>query len=90
MGYLGSTMFAMVTRFTCGHSGRNVTTDDFIWRLFWILQIAVAARLAAALHGDWTLALLGASALGWAGVCVAWSLRYGHWYGTPRPDGKAA
>jgi uncharacterized protein involved in response to NO len=94
MGYLGSTMFAMVTRISCGHSGRNVTTDNFIWRLFWLLQIALAARLAAALPGalggDWTLMLLGASALGWAAVCVAWSLRYGHFYGTPRLNRRAA
>ncbi len=93
MGYLGSTMFAFVTRITCGHSGRNVTTDNFIWRLFWLLQLAIVARLAAALLPafgiDWGPALLAASALAWAGLCVAWSVRYGYWYGTPRPDGQA-
>lgn len=92
MGYLGSTMFAMVTRVSCGHGGRALAADDFAWRLFWVLQLAIAARLAAAiampLDAAWGLALIAAAAVGWAGVCLAWACRYGHWYGTPRPDGR--
>jgi CheY-like chemotaxis protein len=61
----------------------------FLRKLGW--QARITARLAAVLlGGEWTLALLAASAAGWAGVCVAWSLRYGHWYGTPRLHRKAA
>jgi uncharacterized protein involved in response to NO len=92
MGYLGSTMLAMVTRVSCGHGGRTLVADDFIWRLFWVLQAAVVLRLLAAvfarLDGVWALALVSAAAVGWAGVCCAWALRYGHWFGTPRPDGR--
>jgi uncharacterized protein involved in response to NO len=92
MGFLGSTMFAMVTRVSCGHGGRTLVADDFVWRLFWVLQMAIVARLAAAfardLSGTWNTALVAAAAVGWAGVCLAWAVRYGRWYGTPRPDGR--
>lgn len=92
MGYLGSTMLAMVTRVSCGHGGRTLVADDFIWRLFWVLQAAVVVRLLAAVFarvdGVWALALVSAAAVGWAGVSCTWALRYGHWFGTPRPDGR--
>ncbi|MBK6862871.1 MAG: NnrS family protein [Ideonella sp.] len=88
MGFLGSTMVAMTTRVSCGHSGRTLVADDFVWRLFWLLQAAVLLRLLAALWPagqGWALAL---AALAWAGVAVAWALRYGRWFGRPRADGR--
>jgi uncharacterized protein involved in response to NO len=93
MGFLASTMLAMVTRVSCGHGGRVLAADGFIWRLFWLLQLAILARLLGAVlmqvDGLWALALILAAALGWAIVCSAWGVRYGHWFGTPRPDGRA-
>lgn len=93
MGFLASTMLAMVTRVSCGHGGRVLAADGFIWRLFWLLQLAIVARLLGAVlmqvDGLWALALILAAALGWAVVCSAWGVRYGHWFGTPRPDGRA-
>ena len=93
MGFLASTMLAMVTRVSCGHGGRVLAADSFIWRLFWLLQLAILARLLGAVlmqvDGLWALALILAAALGWAIVCSAWGVRYGHWFGTPRPDGRA-
>ncbi|MBX3624168.1 MAG: NnrS family protein [Rhizobacter sp.] len=93
MGFLASTMLAMVTRVSCGHGGRVLAADGFIWRLFWLLQVAILARLLGAVlmqvDGLWALALILAAALGWAIVCSAWGVRYGHWFGTPRPDGRA-
>ena len=92
MGYLGSTMLAMVTRVSCGHSGRTIAADNFVWRLFWLLQLTIVARAVAAVLlqfiPQWGLALVASAALGWATVFIAWALRYGHWYGTPRPDGR--
>ena len=92
MGFLGSTMFAMVTRVSSGHGGRTVAADDFIWRLFWVLQLAIVSRVAASTiagPSSWSVALLVSAAVGWAGVSLAWSLRYGTWFGTPRPDGRS-
>ena len=92
MGFLGSTMFAMVTRVSSGHGGRTVAADGFIWRLFWVLQLAIVSRVAASTiagPSSWSVALLVSAAVGWAGVSLAWSLRYGTWFGTPRPDGRS-
>lgn len=92
MGFLGSTLLAMVTRVSCGHGGRTLVADDIVWRLFWVLQLATLARLAAAFARELSAplagALVAAAAVGWAGVCLAWALRYGRWYGTPRLDGR--
>ena len=46
MGCLGSLMLAMVTRVSCGHSGRPLVADNLVWSLFWLLQAAVLLRIA--------------------------------------------
>ncbi|MBK6614108.1 NnrS family protein [Ottowia sp.] len=87
MGFLGSIMVAMVTRVSCGHSGRALVADNLVWALFWGLQVSVGVRLAAAVEGApawWT----AAAALLWAVVVTAWALRCARWYGRPRVDGK--
>jgi uncharacterized protein involved in response to NO len=87
MGFLGSTMFAMVTRVTAGQSGQAVVADDLVWRLFWVLQLAVLLRCAAAVlvvfSSVATLPLLVSAAIGWAGVCITWALRHGRRFGLP-------
>lgn len=87
MGFLGSIMIAMVTRVSCGHSGRALVADNLVWGLFGALQAVVGIRLLAAVDGmpAW-LTLL--AAFGWAAVVIIWGLRYGNWYGRPRIDGK--
>ena len=87
MGFLGSLMMAMVTRVSCGHSGRSLVADDLVWALFWLLQAAVGVRLlAAARDMPWWLTAL--AALLWTAVVAVWALRYANWYGRPRIDGK--
>ena len=87
MGFLGSIMVAMVTRVSCGHSGRALVADDLVWGLFWALQGAVLVRLIAAVqHAPAWLTTLAAAL--WAAVVIAWALRYARWYGQPRTDGK--
>lgn len=87
MGFLGSIMMAMVTRVSCGHSGRALVADDLVWGLFWALQAVVGLRLVAAVEGV-PLWLTMLAALGWATVITVWGLRYTNWYGRPRLDGK--
>jgi uncharacterized protein involved in response to NO len=87
-GFFGSTLLAMVTRVSAGHGGRPVAADDIVWRLFWLLQVAVAARVAASLWDAAAGALLPVAALAWAAAMAAWAMRYGRWYGTPRKDGR--
>lgn len=88
MGCLGSLMVAMVTRVSCGHGGRPLVADNFVWTLFWLLQAAVLVRIAAAAPQGHMLLFTLCAALLWAGVLGAWSLRYGSWYGRPRIDGR--
>ena len=88
MGFLGSIMIAMVTRVSCGHSGRALVADNVVWALFWALQVAVGVRLVAAVQGM-PLAWTALAALLWTVVVTVWALRYANWYGRPRIDGKA-
>lgn len=88
MGFLGSVLIAMVTRVSCGHSGRTLTADNLAWGLFWGLQVAVLLRMSAVLWSASSHVLLVGAASAWLLVMGAWSLRYGRWYGQPRVDGR--
>jgi uncharacterized protein involved in response to NO len=88
MGCLGSLMVAMVTRVSCGHSGRALVADNLVWALFWLLQAATVLRIAAAAPtAAMPMLLVAASAL-WAGLVAVWGFRYGSWYGRARADGR--
>ena len=82
-------MLAMVTRVSCGHSGRALVADDIIWSLFWLLQAATLLRIAAAAQSALSGGLLLAAALLWAAIMAVWGLRLGGWYGRLRADGRA-
>ena len=88
MGCLGSLMVAMVTRVSCGHSGRPLVADNPVWALFWLLQAATVLRVAAAVPAWPGQPLLLAASLLWAGVMLVWGFRYGSWYGRARADGQ--
>jgi uncharacterized protein involved in response to NO len=86
IGFAASLLMAMVTRVTCGHSGRALAADDITWRLFQLLQVAALTRIAADLvPGAGWLAL---AALLWAASFLPWCLRYAPVYWRPRPDGR--
>lgn len=87
MGFLGSTLLAMVTRVACGHSGRTLVADGLVWALFWLLQIAVLLRVTGSLVAApvWVLPV---SALLFAAVVLAWGGRLVRWLGQPRVDGR--
>ena len=88
MGCLGSLMLAMVTRVSCGHSGRALVADRIAWSLFWVLQVATVLRIVAAVPTDWTASLLLGAATLWTGVAAVWGVRLGAWYGRLRADGR--
>lgn len=88
LGCLASLMLAMVTRVSCGHSGRALVADGMAWSLFWLLQAATLLRIAGAAQTAWAGGLLLAAALLWAGVMAVWGLRLGNWYGRLRADGR--
>jgi uncharacterized protein involved in response to NO len=88
MGFLGSLLIAMVTRVSCGHSGRTLVADPLAWGLFWALQWATILRLCATLWPAQERGLLLAAASLWLVTVGVWSLRHGRWYGQPRVDGR--
>lgn len=88
MGCLGSLMLAMVTRVSCGHSGRPLVADNLVWALFWLLQAAVLLRILGAAGLPGTAWWLAAAATTWATVMTIWGIRYGNWYGRARADGR--
>lgn len=88
MGYLGSTLLAMATRVAAGHSGRALAADNWAWMMFWVLQVGIAARLAAALWPALGTPLTLFAAQCWLAALGAWSLRYGRWFLRPRADGR--
>jgi uncharacterized protein involved in response to NO len=88
MGFLGSLMFAMVTRVSCGHSGRTLVADGMVWLLFWLLQFATVLRVASA--WGWTMPwpwLTFVAAALWLAGMLPWGIRHLLWYGRPRRDG---
>ena len=88
MGCLASLMLAMVTRVSCGHSGRALVADRLVWSLFWLLQAATLLRIAAAAQTAVAGWLLLAASLLWAAVMATWGIRLGGWYGRLRADGR--
>ena len=88
MGFLGSTLFAMLTRVTRGHSGRTLTADNTTWRLFWLLQLAVLFRLGAEVWLPTHTWMLNAASLAWLAAFASWSWKYLPIYLHARADGK--
>jgi uncharacterized protein involved in response to NO len=88
MGFLGSTMFTMVTRFICGQAGRTVVTDDFLWRVFWLIQATVVARVIGAVMASFGVPgaapAIAVAAVAWAIACTLWASRYVPWLAAPR------
>jgi len=89
MGFMGSLLLAMVTRVSCGHGGRALVADGFIWFAFLVLQLATVFRVAAAiLHTEYHGLLTLLAAFCWLAAMGPWAIRLVRWYGKPRIDGQ--
>ena len=86
IGFASSLLLAMVTRVTCGHSGRTLAADALTWRLFQLLQVAAVLRVGAELAANawWLLAAVAF----WAACMVPWCAKYAPVYWRPRADGR--
>jgi uncharacterized protein involved in response to NO len=86
IGFASSLLVAMVTRVTCGHSGRTLAADALTWRLFQLLQAAAVLRIGAELAANawWLLAAIAF----WAACMVPWCAKYAPVYWRPRADGR--
>lgn len=88
MGYLVTTLIAMTTRVASGHSGRALVADNPVWVMYWLAHCAAFLRVLAALWPTADMTLLLTAAAAWAAACIAWTCRYGNWFGRIRADGK--
>ena len=61
-------------------------TPAVVWSLFWLLQSAVVARVAAASWDAAAGSLLLIAALAWAAATAGWAWRHARWWGRPRAD----
>ena len=59
-----------------------------VWWLYWLLQVAVILRVSAVIAEAFMQSLTLVAAAVWGVVMVGWAVRYGYWFGTPRPDGR--
>jgi len=86
IGFASSLLMAMVTRVTCGHSGRTLAADTLTWRLFQMLQAVAVLRVAADLvpRPDG----LVAAAVLWLFVFLPWCAKYAPTYWRARADGR--
>lgn len=91
IGGFGSLVLAMVSRVSCGRSGRTVSEDRLTARLFVLFQAAALLRIAADLQASVDLsAWLSLAAITvWLATFGAWAARYLPIYLGPRADGRA-
>lgn len=75
LGFMGTTMLAMVSRVCAVQHGRSVAVDRVLWSMQCLLQCVVIARLMAAVRPG----MLAAAAAGFALLALAWALRYAPW-----------
>src|SRR5699024_1661488 len=90
IGLGASMVFAMVTRVSLGHSGRELQMPRFAVVCFLILQLAVIARICSELApsgGGRSLCLTLASIF-WLCAFTPWALRLSLIYWRPRVDGR--
>lgn len=87
IGFLASIAIAMVTRVTCGHSGRMLAADKVTWGLFLVFQLAAVARIAAEAFPSNYPSLIVIAAGIWLACFGVWVWRNAPIYLTPRQDG---
>lgn len=87
IGFVTSTLIAMATRVTLGHSGRALSVNAPTWYLFLGISAVALLRLVAEVAPvaayQW-LNLLAAA--GWLACTVPWATRYVPMYLRPRVD----
>lgn len=87
IGFLASITIAMVTRVTCGHSGRALAADRVTWVLFLVFQLAAISRVAAEAFSSHYAGLIVLASAIWFACFGIWVYRNAPVYLAPREDG---
>ncbi|MEE1609850.1 NnrS family protein [Microvirga sp. CF3016] len=83
-GAMGVMTLAVMSRASLGHTGRALAASASMQGLYLLLVIGVVARVCAALHPDWSDALLHVAGLSWTGAFVGFALAYWNVFTRPR------
>ena len=84
IGFFSSTMIAMGTRVSLGHSGQRIVADLVMWGVFWAMQLTALLRIAAEILEP-NLNII--AVLLWWLALWRWAIRYWPSYWKPRLDG---
>lgn len=87
IGFLASIALAMVTRVTCGHSGRTLAADNITWWVFLIFQTTTLLRVAAEVFPAYYSGLVFLAAALWLACFGVWAVRNLPTYLRARADG---
>lgn len=89
IGFVTSTLIAMATRVTLGHSGRALAVKAPTWYLFLGISAVALLRIAAELASAVAYQRLNIfAAAAWLVCLVPWAFRYAPIYWRPRVDNK--
>ncbi len=89
IGFLASITIAMVTRVTCGHSGRTLAADGVTWVLFLVFQLVAVSRVAAEVFPAYYAGFILFAAFVWFVCFGVWGWRNAPIYLSRRADGMA-
>ena len=90
IGFLTSTLLAMATRVSLGHSGRPLEADRIAWWTFWGIGAVAVLRICSALPwlAAWRADLWLVTSILWLLAVIPWTWHYGALYLHPRADGR--
>lgn len=91
-GAMGSSILAVITRVSLGHTGRPLVLPPGIVACYVLVHLAALTRVVASLSGGFSgpayHALLVTSALAWGLAFLGFLVRYAGILIQPRPDGR--
>jgi uncharacterized protein involved in response to NO len=76
VGAVGIMTLAVMSRASLGHAGRELIASPALQAAYAAATIAALARICAALHPQWSDALLPAAALAWAVAFLGFGTLY--------------
>jgi len=83
-GAMGVMTLAVMSRASLGHTGRALVASATVQGLYLLLVVGALARVCAAIHPDWSDALLHLSGLSWSGAFLGFALAYWNVFTRPR------
>lgn len=88
IGAMGTLIIGVMSRVALGHTGRPLTLPRFGVAMYWLVTLAVLARLWAALGWPEHAPAVAVSALAWASAFALFLVLYLPVLASPRADGR--